>query len=135
MDDWTDGELTTRECVGTGECSVQSGMGQRAQEVTIHETRGGRCVRTTGGQIRKVIDTGQGISLASPNIHTGRVGGLEMELQALHQGNVDLGFLQETNLMQGMQTWRNADYDVWSTEVQIRNWGGFVVVWIAEKGW
>ena len=41
--------------------------------------------------------------MASLNILTGRAVRLETELKALQQGNVDVGFIQETKLTQGIQ--------------------------------
>ena len=46
------------------------------------------------------------------NIWTGRAGGLETALQKLHQGEVDVGFLQETTLKQGIHTSHGAGYNV-----------------------
>ena len=34
----------------------------------------------------------------------------------IQQVNVDVGFLQETNLTQGIQTRKSALYNVWETE-------------------
>ena len=56
------------------------------------------------GGVRKADVTGGGIRLASLNICTGRVGGLYTALRALQPGNVDVGFLQETKLTQGIHT-------------------------------
>ena len=55
-------------------------------------------------QVWKVTGTGKGIILASLNIQTGQAGGLDTALQVLQQDNVDVGFLQETNLTRGMHT-------------------------------
>ena len=66
--------------------------------------RGSRCEQATSGWVRKRTCTVQGISLASLNIHLGRVGGLETALRALQQGNAEKGFLQETNQAQVTHT-------------------------------
>ena len=71
-----------------------------------------------GGRVWKEAFTGGRIRLASLNIHTGRAGGPETALRALQQGNVDVGFLQETKLMQGIHTRYNPGYDVWVTEAK-----------------
>ena len=68
-------------------------IGHNAQD------RDSRCVRTTDVQVQKRTDTVRGIRMASLNIQTGRLGGLDTELLALQKGNVDVGFLQETKLM------------------------------------
>ena len=62
----------------------------------------------TEGRVWKVAGIGGGISLLSLNIQTGRAGGLERALWAIQQGNVDVGFLQETKLTQGIHTWNSA---------------------------
>ena len=79
--------------------------------------------------------TGIRIRLASLDISTGRVGGLETALRALHQGNVDMGFLQENNLMQGIHTRHGTGYNVWAMDAESWHWGGVTVVWRSEKGW
>ena len=56
-----------------------------------------------------------------------------MALRALQKGNVDVGFLQETRLMQGIHTCHGAGYKVWATEVESRHWGGVSVVWRGAK--
>ena len=57
-----------------------------------------------GGWVWKADVTGVSIRLASLNIRTGRARVLETALRALQQGNVDVGFLQETKLTQGIHT-------------------------------
>ena len=76
-----------------------------------------------GGRFRKSAATGVRIKLASLNIQTGRAGGQETAIQALHQGNVDVGSLQETNLMQGIQNRHYAGYNVWATDAESRHRG------------
>ena len=75
-----------------------------------------RTGRTTEGRVPKAAVTGGKIRLASLNILMRRLEVLETALWALHQGNVDVGFLQETNLMQGIHTRHGAGYDVWEME-------------------
>ena len=41
----------------------------------------------------------KGISIAALNIRLGRAGGMEAALLVTRQGKVDVGLLQETNLM------------------------------------
>ena len=73
--------------------------------------------------------------MASLNIRTGRVGVLDTTLQAFHQGNVDVGFIQEKKLTQGIHTRHGAGYNVLVMEVEIRHKGGVSVVLRAAKGW
>ena len=76
---------------------------------------------------------GQGIRLASLNIQTGWVDGLDMALRALQQGNVDVGFLQKTKMTQGTHTQRRAGYEVWATEAESQHGGRVAVVWRYAK--
>ena len=107
----------------------------RAVRARGHNTwdRGNKTIQMTGGRVWKGTDTGRGIRLASLNIQTGREGGLETALWELHQENMNVVFLQETNLTQGIQTWHGAGYNVWETEEESWNRGGVAVVWIAAK--
>ena len=75
----------------------------------------------SGGRVCKAAVTGDGIRLASLNICTGRVGGLDTALRALQPGNVDVGFLQEMKLTQGINTRNGAGYDVWAIEPESRH--------------
>ena len=67
----------------------------------------GKSVRAQGGgnfrtwDIRDVRGLGKtkGISIATLNIRLGRAGGMEAALLVTRQGKVDVGLLQETNLM------------------------------------
>ena len=63
------------------------GHNARAQGVGFFRTRDRRGIRGSGK-----------IRLAAPKIMSGRVGGFEAALRALHQGNVDVGVLQEKKL-------------------------------------
>ena len=58
-----------------------------------------------------------------------------MALRALHQGNIDIGVLQELKLTQGIHTWNGSGYDVWATEAEIHHRGGIAVAWRAKAGW
>ena len=60
---------------------------------------------------------------------------METALWALQQGNVDVGFLQEKKLTQGIYTRNGAGYDVWETEAESWHRGGVAVVWRAPKGY
>ena len=62
------------------------------------------CEQMTSGQVHKVSCMGQEIRIASPNIWLGRAGRMEVALQALKQGSVDVGVLQETNPIKGIHT-------------------------------
>ena len=64
----------------------------------------------------------------------GRAGGLETALWALQKGNVDVGFLQETKLTQGIHTQNSVGYNDLATDAE--SWhrgGGVAVVWRAVK--
>ena len=76
------------------------------------QDRGSRCVKETSGQVRKGTRTGKGISTESLNTQTGQAGGLETALRALHQGNVDMEFLQETKTKQGIHTRNGTGYGI-----------------------
>ena len=47
---------------------------------------------------------------------------------------MDVGFLHETKLMQGIHTWNGTGYNVWAMEAEIRHREGVAVVWRAAKG-
>ena len=79
-------------------------------------------------------DIVRGISLVSLKIRIGRAGRLETALWALQQGNMDVGFLQETKLTQGIHTQNGTGYNVWETEAESWNWRGVTMVWRAAKG-
>ena len=72
----------------------------------------------TYGRVWKLIDTGQGIRMASLNIRMGRAGILDTALRELQQGNVYLVFLHKTNLAQDIHTQNGMGYDVWETEAE-----------------
>ena len=88
-----------------------------------------------GGKVWKGADTEGGIRLASLNIQTGWEGGMVTALRALQKGNVVVGFLQETKLMQGIHTRNGSGYNVWVTKAESCHRGGVAVVWGAAKGW
>ena len=48
--------------------------------------------------------------------------------------NVDVGFLQETKLTQGIHTRNVAGYEVWETEAESWHRGGVALVWRPAKG-
>ena len=83
-----------------------------------------RTRRTTGGRVQKAVVTGGGIRLVSLKICKWRAGGLETALRVIQQGNVDVRFLQEKKLMQGIHTRNGVGYNVWETEAESRHWGG-----------
>ena len=72
--------------------------------------------------------------MASLNNRSGRVGWLEAALRALQKGNVDVGFLQETKLKQGINTRHGVVYAIWETEAESRHQGGVTVVWRETMG-
>ena len=52
------------------------------------------------------------IKFGTYNLRNGRSGGLEAELRTMEQGNIDIGFLQETKLTDGVYTRASAGYRV-----------------------
>ena len=80
--------------INSGWNGVARGRGHKAWD------RGNIIGRTAEGQVWKGADIWGVIRLASLNIRTGRVGGLETALRVLQKGKVDVGFLQETKLTQ-----------------------------------
>ena len=81
------------------------------------------------------MESGRLIRIRSLKIRTGRAGGLETVLPALQQGNIGIGFLQETKLARGIHTRFSSSYKVCETEAKIRHRGGFSIIWIEEEGW
>ena len=60
---------------------------------------------------------------------------MEAALQALHQGNIGIKFLQELKLIEGIHTRYSAGYKVWAAEADIRHRGEITLVWREETGW
>ena len=56
------------------------------------------------------------------------MGVLETVLQELQQGNVDVGFIQEKILTQGIHTRHGVGYNFWVTEAESRHWEVIAVV-------
>ena len=67
------------------------------------------------------------IKFGTYNIRNGRGGGLEAALRAMEQGNMDIGFLQETKLTDGIYTRASAGYRVVATDAPSRHRGGIAV--------
>ena len=61
------------------------------------------------------------------NIHNGRNGGLELDLQGMSQANLDLGIFQETKLTDGVYTHGLAKYSVVTTDTPSGHRGGVAV--------
>ena len=87
------------------------------------QDRGIRNGWTEGGRVQKASVRGGGIRLTSLKIQKGRARGLETAIRTLQKLNMDVGFLQETKLTQGIHTQHGAGYDVSATEVEIRHQG------------
>ena len=111
-----------------GECFAQDVIGRGAQDSTTHMTGESEPDRQEKDIFWKADVTGVGIRLASLNIRTRGSGLLETALQALYQGNVDVGFLQEKKLTQGIYTRHGVGYNVWATEAYSSHQGGVAVV-------
>ena len=56
------------------------------------------------------------------------MGGLEADMRALRQGNVDVGVLQETKLTYRIHIRQGEGYSICVIEAEIRNQGGISVV-------
>ena len=68
-------------------------------------------------------------SLATWNIRSGRKNGLESALRAMASLGVDIGFLQETKLTQGIYTRQFDEYKVFATEANSAHQGGVALFW------
>ena len=122
---WAYGDLTARECgkskgnrmgrhwgvLRAGLNGVAWARGHNARDRAI------RTGRTKGVRVRKADVTGGSIRLVLLDIRTGRAGELETILWELHQGNVDVGFLSETNLTQGIHTRNDGSVSLFNTYV------------------
>ena len=64
------------------------------------------------------------ICLATWNIQNGRASRLEQALRAMDLMGVDVGFLQETKLTNGVYTRRSSGYNVFATEASSHSQGG-----------
>ena len=58
------------------------------------------------------------VRMASLKIRTGRASELEMALLVLQQGDVEVGFIQGTKVVQGINTQNVSGYYVWATKVE-----------------
>ena len=81
----------------------------------------------------KGLDDAKGVYIASLNIRSGRVGGLEVALLTLQQGNIYFGVLQETKLIQRITARYGSGYTVLATEAESRHQGGWVIVVYREE--
>mmetsp|Transcript_4235 Transcript_4235/g.9583 ORF Transcript_4235/g.9583 Transcript_4235/m.9583 type:complete len:273 (+) Transcript_4235:12554-13372(+) len=68
-------------------------------------------------------------SIATWNIQSGRNNGLESSSQVMVSMGVDIGFLQETKLTQGIYTRRFDEYNVFATKVTSVRQGGVALFW------
>ena len=68
------------------------------------------------------------IRVASLNIMSEKAVDLEAALQALKQGNIDVGVLQETNIMDGIHARNGVGYTVCYMGAEIRHRGGIMMV-------
>ena len=72
------------------------------------------------------------IRFGTYNIHIGRNGGLEAELQGMSQANMDLCILQETKLTNGIYTRGSDGYSVVATDAPSRHRGGVAIFYRSE---
>lgn len=75
------------------------------------------------------------ISIGAYNINNGRAGRLEGALRALRQMNLDVGFLTETKLTDGIHTRWSSDYHVYATAARSRHQGGIALVYRNSDYW
>ena len=68
-------------------------------------------------------------SIATWNIRSGRAGGLESACRALGALNVDIGFLQETELTGGVYTRQSSGYQVIASDASSNRQGGVALCW------
>ena len=59
------------------------------------------------------------IKFGTYNIRNGRNGWLETVLRAMEQANIDMGFMQETKITDGVYTRASAGYRVVATDAPI----------------
>ena len=116
----------SRECQGKGNywrgrrwgvlCTHWNG----AAQVQVHNSRvqgGGSFSKRERQEVR-----GSGnIRSATLHIRSRGEGGLEVALRSLRQVNVDMGILQETKLMDGINTGQVEEYFIWGTKVESRH--------------
>ena len=86
----------------------------------------GRGERSDGGDKNQKL-----IRLGSYNIRNGRNGGMDSALRGTDQANMDLGALQETNVMEGAYTHGSYVYSVIEIDTQSRNHSGVAVFYRA----
>ena len=68
-------------------------------------------------------------SVATWNIRSGRNGGLESACRALESLNVDIAFLQETKLTNGIHTRNSSGYSIVASEAPSKHKGGIALCW------
>jgi hypothetical protein len=69
------------------------------------------------------------VALTSFNIRSGRKGGLEAALRAMDQLGVNIRFLVETKLTEGIYTWHSSGYDVLGSTTRLSSSGGIALFW------
>ena len=74
------------------------------------------------------------IKFGTYNIRNGRSGGLEAALRAMEQGNIDIGFMQETKITDRVYTRASAGYRVVATDAPSRHRGGIAVFYREGAG-
>ena len=75
------------------------------------------------------------IKLATYNIQSGRGGRLEMALREMELMNIDIGFLTETKLTDGIYTRFACGYHVRATEAVSHSKGGTALFWRDRPNW
>jgi exonuclease III len=68
-------------------------------------------------------------TLALFNIQSGRNRGIEAALRAMDQLGVDIGFLLETKLTEGIYTWHLSGYNVLAFNAMLSSSGGIALFW------
>jgi hypothetical protein len=85
-------------------------------------------VAMTGAPSPRPGDSGS-VALASFNIQSGRNGGLEGALRAMDRLEVDIGFLVETKLTDGIYTRFLSGYKVVTSTAPSARQGGIALFW------
>ena len=75
------------------------------------------------------------IKLATYNIQSGRNGRLETALREMACMNVDIGFLTEAKLTDGIYTRYSSGYHVYATEATSPQKGGIALFWRDQSNW
>ena len=74
------------------------------------------------------------IKFGTYNIRNGWNGGLEAAIRGMEQANIDMGFMQETKITNGVYTRASAGYRVVATDAPSRHRGGIAMFYREGAG-